>query len=127
MVNALLALATIVSAELFLRIPLSTPLRRIMVTARKASTLLRSGRISDAKKETVLPVYAFRIGTSSLLAFFFMLLCVTPFFLSSCFMQDGASTLSERMLSPDAGIGVMVLAIGYIWIRKKCSKCRIIP
>ncbi len=118
-----LGVSTFIASEVFLRLPFSCCLRRIISNAAKAASVLRSRKISDEWKEKVLPAYALRIGTNSVLVFLFMLVAVSPFILSGFLLEEDIAT---TMLRLDVLIGITVLGIGYISVRR-LSSCRTTP
>ncbi len=123
MILLCLGVSTFMASELFLRLPLLRCLQRIISNATKATSVLRSRKISDEWKEKVLSAYAIRIGANSILVFLFMLAAVSPFILLGLLMKED---FAVAMLRFDVLIGITVLGIGYVLIRRP-SLCRTIP
>ena len=118
-----LGVSTLIASELFLRLPFPCCLQRIMANAAKAASVLRSRKISDEWKEKALPAYALRIGSNSVLVFLFMLASVSPFILFGFLMEED---FAITMLRLDVLIGITVLGMGYVLVRR-LSSCRTTP
>ena len=71
---ALLVVSAILASEIFMRLPLMDQVTLIVGTARRSAATVRSRRISDHWKETVLPAYSVRLAGRSF--YFFLLLCL---------------------------------------------------
>ena len=62
---ALLVVGAILASEIFMRLPLMDQVTVIVGTARRSAATVRSRRISDHWKETVLPAYSVRMAGRS--------------------------------------------------------------
>ena len=72
-------ITTILSCELFCRIPIIHSVLQIKLIASKAARVLKSKAISDHWKERILPKYAFGISKYSILSFLYLVIAVCPF------------------------------------------------
>ena len=119
MIWVFLGLASFLASELFLRLPILSCFKTASQTARKSASTISNKAISDHWKEMILPAYAGRIAKNSVLGLVYLLLALTPFLVIGLFMEGGLSALSQLMLSLPVLLFVMVLSLGYIWIRSK--------
>lgn len=85
MIWALAGVATVLSCELFCRIPIFSSFLEVKLTASKALRVLKSESISDHWKELVLPKYALTIARCSVLFFLYIVMALCPFLLVGLF------------------------------------------
>lgn len=118
----LVIVAAILASEAFLRLPVMARIQRVAGYSQKAMRVLQSKRISDHWKEKVLPAYALRIGSGSIM--FFVLLCVAllPVLVAGLIYPGGLVAWSEALLSPVVIIVLSAVSLAYIWIRLKASR-----
>src|SRR5688572_8683809 len=103
---ALLAVATLATCEILLRLPILHHIQRAAQVAIKASRLIANPAISDHWKERVLPQYAGRLALASLNTFGLLLIACLAFAL---------------LVGADALFGLDVLhrilsLAGFVWI-----------
>jgi len=122
-VNWVLAvIGALLSAELFLRLRITSRVRRVTIASRKAARTVRSHRVSDHWKERVLPVFARQIIVGSL-AFLALLLCaVAPIILLGVFIEGGIAVWLQQLLRPGMVAVLVVVSISHIVIRQKFSR-----
>lgn len=119
MIWAVLGVLTLVACEVFLRLPFRRLVQDVVVNSSKAGRVLRSDRISDQWKEKVLLHYSFKIGSGSLVLALCLVCVVLPFAIAGPFLEGGLTEMSARMMSPPGVVGMLILAAGYILIRRK--------
>ncbi|MBS0563668.1 MAG: sulfotransferase [Proteobacteria bacterium] len=111
--------AALAASEAFLRLPIMSQIAAVGGHAQKAMRVLRSARISDHWKERVLPAYALRIGTGSVV--FFLLLCTAllPVLLAGLLYSGGLVAWAEALMRPLVILVLCVVSLAYIWLRQK--------
>lgn len=118
----LLGIGVLLSAELFLRLPLARSLNVLKLTAQKAMRTVSSPRVSDHWKEAVLPHYAFQIFKNSLLSFLLLLLALAPVGIILLISEQASVATLQRAVSPGGLIFSTVLCIGYAIVRIRVRK-----
>ncbi len=94
----------------------------IVGTARRSAATLRSRRISDHWKETVLPAYSLRMAGRSV--FFFLLLCLValPVALVGVVAPGGMAHWLELLMRPFAIAVLCICSVLYILVRTRLSR-----
>ena len=119
---ALLVASAVVASEILLRLPLMDQVSVIVGTARRSAATLRSRRISDHWKETVLPAYSLRMAGRSV--FFFLLLCLValPVALVGVVAPGGMAHWLELLMRPFAIAVLCICSVLYILVRTRLSR-----
>ncbi|WP_171210016.1 sulfotransferase [Ruegeria sp. HKCCA6948] len=118
-----LGICGLVVAELLMRLPLVASVRTITATAGKAVQTVSSKSISDHWKERVLPIYALRMGLTSIKAFAWLLLAFSPFLLLDLVWPGEAENgMMARLLDWRVMLGLTVLCGGYASLRARASR-----
>jgi hypothetical protein len=119
---ALLVAGSVMASEVLLRLPLMDQVSVIVRTARSSSAILRSKRISDHWKETVLPAYSLRMAGRSFL--FFLLLCLValPVALVGVVAPGGMGHWFELLMRPFALAILCISSILYILVRTRLAR-----
>ena len=118
MIWILVGVTTILSCELFCRIPIINSVLEVKFTASKAARVLKSESISDHWKEWILPRYAFRISRYSILSFLYLVIALCPFLLVgllSSFIDLNFFNFIFELLSI---VGITIFAWAYLVMRK---------
>lgn len=115
----LLLAAAGVASELLLRLPLMEQAKQLLTVTRKSASTLRSNRISDHWKETVLPAYSIRMAGRSIL--FFILLCVValPVALMGLVAPGGFGRWLDMLMQPLPMLLLCGASLAYILARVK--------
>jgi hypothetical protein len=118
MIHLLLLLVCILSVEVFIRLNFLSYLDSILKVIRKVTYVIPNNNISDHWKEKVIPAYALRIMKYSLQILLILLLIMSLLFITDLFYNNFlAFTLSLIGI-----IESMVLAFGYVYLRKSLIK-----
>ena len=119
---ALLVAGAILGSEILLRLPLMDQVSIVVQTARRSAATVRSRRISDHWKETVLPAYSLRMAGRSL--FFFLLLCLValPVALVGIVAPGGMEHWLESLMRPFALAILCICSILYILVRARLAR-----
>lgn len=115
----LLIVATVVCAEIFVRLPVFALARRSADYAAQSSRVMRSNKISDHWKERALPMYSQRMMLATLQLAGCLVIVLSPFFLGwlLAIVLDLAFT---PLLTSLIGIGVsMAVAFAYVFLRRQ--------
>jgi hypothetical protein len=122
MTYLILGLLSIIAVELFLRLPVLNPIRKLIQTSQKATKVLSSSHISDHWKEKVLQRYSFEMAKASLsigvgiVIIFSILIGIA--YLMDMLLNGKTSTLNFAMTTE--GIVIALLAsTAYVYIRKR--------
>lgn len=118
----LLIAAGLLASEAFLRLPLVAQLQRMSSSARKSGMVLRSKRISDHWKETILPAYAWRLGKASVTFFVLMCLGLLPVVVLGLLFPGGLHAWGAALMRPMAIVVLCAVSLGYVWLRLKAGK-----
>ena len=114
-----LVIATILSCELFVRLPLLSTLNKLWQVFEKIWFTLGSRSISDHWKERVLPVYGLRIVSFSIQGFALLLLALLPFAVASM----ASKAMNFKFIQLVTGVGgiaaITAIAWAYLAVRKK--------
>ncbi|MFT4517931.1 MAG: hypothetical protein ACI9JM_000308 [Halioglobus sp.] len=117
-----LGLLCIIAVELFLRLPVLSPIKKLINTSQKATKVLSSSHISDHWKEKVLQRYSFEMAKASLrigvgiVIIFSILTCIA--YLMDMLLNGKTSTLNFAMTTE--GIVIALLAsTAYVYLRKR--------
>lgn len=119
---ALLAAGAILASEALLRLPLMDQVSIVVRTARRSAATVRSRRISDRWKETVLPTYALRMASRSVS--FFLLLCIValPVALIGFVAPGGMAHWFDLLMRPFALAILCICSILYILVRTRIAR-----
>jgi hypothetical protein len=119
---ALLVASAVVASEILLRLPLMRQINAVVGTAQRSAATLRSKRVSDHWKETVLPVYSLRMARHSLL--FLLLLCLValPVGLIGVMAPGGLTPWLDLLMQPFAIAVLCVSSIVYIFVRTRLAR-----
>ena len=120
--EALLVASAILASEILLRLPLLEQVNVVVRTARRSAATVRSKRISDHWKETVLPAYSLRMAGRSV--FFFLLLCLValPVVLAGLVARGGLAHWFELLMQPFAIAILCSCSILYILVRARFAR-----
>ncbi|MGK0170237.1 MAG: hypothetical protein ACI9W2_001962 [Gammaproteobacteria bacterium] len=111
--------ATLVACELARRLPFGGILLRIFGLLGNSVRVIRSRAISDHWKEKVLVAYAWRTAVSTVMLVLMMAVIVTPFLLIGFIAEGGFAALAALTLSTKFLLGATVIAVGYVFVRRK--------
>ena len=119
---ALLVVSAILASEIFLRLPLMNQVSVVVDTARRSAVTVRSSRISDHWKETVLQAYSARMAGRSF--YFLLLLCLVllPVALVGLIAPGGITHWFEYLIRPFALATMCACSIFYILVRKRIAR-----
>ena len=119
---ALLVAGAILASEILLRLPLMDQVSVVVGTARRSAATVRSRRISDHWKETVLPAYSLRMAGRSI--FFFVLLCLValPVALVGVVAPGGMAHWFDLLMQPFALTILCICSILYILVRTRIAR-----
>ena len=119
---ALLVVGAIAVSELFMRLPMMEQARIIVSTARRSAATVRSSRISDHWKETVLRAYSARLAGRSF--YFFLLLClaVLPVAAVGVAAPGGMTHWFALLMRPFAIAIMSACSILYIFARTRLAR-----
>ena len=119
MAFALLIGSTFIVAELFMRLPIITTVRRSSQIAAKSATLIRADKISDHWKERVLPAYAGALFMQTLKLTGMTLLAFAPVVVALAIspLLD-AALMSLLMSFPGVALSIAAAAI-YAFVRMR--------
>ena len=123
MIHLLLLLVCILSVEVFIRLNFLSYLDSILKVIRKVTYVIPNNNISDHWKEKVIPAYALRIMKYSLQILLILLLIMSLLFITDLFYNN----FLVFTLSLIGIIESMVLAFGYVYLRKSLIKWTTIP
>lgn len=113
--------ATVVACEIALRTPLLRTLNSLSGSARKAASLLKSKRISDHWKERMLPAYARRILSASLLLFACLVAIAAPVVLAAMLVTGSLEAGSLYLLRPLPLVLMILVGVAWIWGRRRLA------
>ena len=114
-----LAVATVLACEIALRLPLVKSLTTLSRTAGRAKTVVTSSAISDTWKERVLPAYAGRILTSSLLLFACLVAIAVPVVIAAALATGSIGAGSAALLEIGPLIVMIAVGVAYISLRRR--------
>ena len=117
-IHLLLLLICILSVEVFFRLKFLSKLNLILKVTKKVTYVILQNNISDHWKEKVIPAYALRIMKSSLQILLILLIIMSIFFITDIFYNN----FLIFSLSLIGIIESIVLACGYVWVRKSYIK-----
>jgi hypothetical protein len=119
---ALLVASAVVASEILVRLPLMDQVSVILRTARRSAATVRSRRISDHWKETVLPAYSLRMAGRAVT--FFLLLCLValPVALVGVAAPGGMAHWFELLMRPFAIAVLCICSILYILVRTRVAR-----
>jgi hypothetical protein len=119
---ALLVLSAVLASEIFLRLRLMDQVSIIAETARRSAAIVRSRRISDHWKETILPAYSARMAGRSF--YFFLLIClaVVPVVLVGIAAPGGLAQWFEYLMRPFALAIMCASSILYVLVRTRIAR-----
>ena len=118
MIHLILSLVCIISVEAFIRLNFLSHLDSIFKVTKKVRYVIPKNSISDHWKEKVIPAYALRIMRHSLKILLILLLIMSLFFFANFFY----SNFLAFSLSLIGIIESMVIAVGYVYLRKLLFK-----
>ena len=115
----LLILATIICAELFVRLPVFALARRSASYATQSSRVMRSSKISDHWKERALPMYSQRMMLATLKLAGCLIIVLSPFIVG-WILATLIHIPFAPLLTSLLGIGVsMAVAFAYVFLRRQ--------
>jgi hypothetical protein len=114
----LLAGASLVAAELALRLPLGRTVSALRSRLRRIASVIRSPRISDTHKERVLPVYALRLAGLSLALLGMLIAIAAPFLLVGLVAFHGLDAFAAAMVDPWLLVLMVALATAWLVLRR---------
>jgi len=112
-------LATLISAELLVRLPLVATVQNFFKTVSKSAHIITSKAISDHWKEIMLPRLAMRMIWQSLAAFVLMVVAVAPFLIALVVSNSLSLDLLHDLLDPFVILFVSVVAWIYLGVVRK--------
>lgn len=115
------AIATVVACEVALRLPLVSTVSKLTGAAKRAMKVVRSPNISDIWKEKMVPIYAGRIMTASLVFFACLVAIALPAVLIASLATGSLAAGSALLMQPLYLLEMVVVGAGYIWLRTKRS------
>ncbi|MEO8454170.1 MAG: hypothetical protein ABI454_03335 [Sphingomicrobium sp.] len=119
---ALLVVSAILASEIFMRLPVMDQVTVIVGTARRSAATVRSRRISDHWKETVLPAYSVRMAGRSLYCFLLLCLVALPVGLVGVAAPGGMAHWFELLMRPFAIAIMCACSILYILVRTRTAR-----
>ena len=127
MTLVLIGIFTLVSCEIFLRLPFAKCVQDVLSNSRKAGRVFRSKHISAEWKGRVMPVYSLRMGLGSARLFLLLLGVICPFLVLGLFVEVGAAEVSRLLTRPGIVVGMILLATAYMVLRNKMAWNRTTP
>ena len=119
MVWGLLVLGTVCVVESFLRLPILSRVKSLKDLLRKISWVLKSSSVSDHWKEKILPVYAWRLFSSSLALFTLVFVGILPM-IAIAGLADIINIPLLPLVSSLTGIlASTIIAVIYIFLRRR--------
>jgi hypothetical protein len=115
----LLAIGTICVVECFIRSPLLSKVKQLTGLLGKISGVLRSSSISDHWKEKILPVYAGKLLSSSIVLFFWVALGLLPMIVLVLVAEFFDSPLLPLVSSLLGLAASTLIALIYVYLRKR--------
>lgn len=87
MIYLALCIICIIAVELFILVPIEKPIQQLVAASRNSAKVVASSRMSDRRKEKILPKYAIRIAGSTLKAFLMLVLVVGSVWIAALLLQ----------------------------------------
>ena len=116
---ALLIVATLISVEIFFRLPVISTARLTADCAARSSRVMQSKHISDHWKERALPMYSQRMMAATLKLAAYIFIVLSPF-LVIWVLTLPLNASFATLLTSLVGIGVsMVVAFVYAMLRRQ--------
>ena len=115
----LLVVGTIAVVECFIALPLLNRAKFLTKLLNKITWVLRSSSVSDHWKERVLPVYAGKLFSSSILLFFWVMIGVLPMIVLVVIAELLELPMLSLVSSMYGLIGSTVVAIVYVYLRQR--------
>lgn len=119
---ALLVAGAVIASEILVRLPLIQQVSFIVATARRSAATVRSKRISDHWKETILPAYSLRIAGRSIYFFFLLCLVALPVVLIGMMAPGGIAHWLDLLMRPFAIAVLCICSILYIFVRTRLAR-----
>lgn len=119
MIWILSAIGAIAASELFLRLPIMKHLATVGAVSRKSMKVLGAKKVSDHWKEKVLPAYSLRLAKGAILFFVFLVVALLPVVIVGLFWPAGVSDWLGAIMAPMVLLFLMVVSLGYIFVRTK--------
>ncbi|GGY56926.1 hypothetical protein [Parvularcula lutaonensis] len=117
--SLVVAVLTVISVELFLRLPILATIGTVSGSARRSFEVIRAKAISDHWKEQVLPAYSGRMMAGTVRLAVLLVLMFTPFILAGILSSLGGGELYAFMTSlPGIALSVVV-AMVYGFARRR--------
>ena len=120
-----LILFTLISSEFILWLPLAKTLSTMKRMMHGSKKLLLYKRISDEKKEKLLPVYAIRLFFSSIALLLQLVIIIIPILLGTRFLTSSFTSAMEIISTLPNLLLITVFSIGYITLRIKWLNARL--
>jgi len=120
-----LILFTLISSEFILWLPLAKTLSTMNRMMHGAKKLLFYKRISDEKKEKLVPVYAIRLFISSIALALQLVIIIIPILLGTRFFTNSFAQAMEVISTLSNLLLITVISIGYITLRIKWLNARL--
>jgi len=112
-----ICIATLIACEIAIQAPLRSALGELLNLIQRSYKTIKSSKISDHWKETILPIYSLRMFKASFLLICLILLIAAPFALAILFLDAGNIDLMKELESTQTILSMTGLAILYIWLR----------
>jgi hypothetical protein len=112
-----LAVSAMISSELALRLPLAGTVFKMTSIMQAAGRVLLSRRVSSSWKETILPVYAFRILLSSLAVPLLLMAILVPIVLVSILLTPSLSAALDCITNITNLLLITITSTVYLAVR----------
>lgn len=118
-------LATLISAELIIRLPLIATTQAFFKTVSKSADIITSNAISDHWKEIMLPRLAMRMIWQSLVAFMLLVVAVVPFLIVWLVSNSLSLDLLDDLLDPIVILFITAVAWIYLGVARHWLHARL--
>ncbi len=117
----MLLIGTILVVECFFRLPLAANLARLRGVVGKIVHTMRSSKISDHWKERVLPAYAGKLFSSSIVLFAIVCLALSPMIIVGIGADMAGLDFMAFLMTMTAIVASTVFAILYVVVRRRLT------
>jgi len=114
-----ICIATLIACEIAIHAPFRSTLGELLNLMQRSYKTIKSSKVSDHWKETILPIYSLRMFKASFLLIYLILLMAAPFALAVFFLDNGNIDLMAELETTQTILLMTGLAILYIWLRIK--------
>ncbi|SRR6056297_588248 len=122
MIYLALCIICMIAVELFILVPIEKPVQQLVAASRNSAKVVASSRMSDRRKEKILPKYAIRIAGSTLKAFLMLVLVVGSVWIAALLLQyllPLERSIIDFLVSWEGLLLATIVSFAYWQVRKR--------